>query len=172
VLAKVPIPGGANGVALVANARITDRNGQPVTGLVAVVAAGDGSVAGTLKTLSLATPAAPTLLGSTQLTAAAGQAAPPGVPASTGTPHAVVVGESNRAFVAVRDVGVVAIDLGQAMPSNPANPAAGLGPRYPASSFEDVTHVSLSGPRVIAAGAAGLVVLDATTLEKLGGAAP
>ncbi len=169
VLGQAAIPGGANGVTILSGAPITDRNGQSHAGPIALVAAGGPSTAGSLRSFDLTTPASPTALGSTQLTNASGQTPPAGVPAFVGTPQAVSVGADGLAFVAIEGVGASSVQIGQAIPLDAAVPARGAGPRYPANAAESTSDVARLGDRVLVAGVAGLTVLDAATLERVGG---
>ena len=159
-LANVPLAGGARGAALVATP-LTDRNGQPTSAPVAVVAAGDAATAGVVRTYSLAAPAVPTLLGSTTLTTPTGQSAPAGVPETPGVPNAVVVDATGRAIASVRDVGALAIALGSAIPDAPGNPGAAIVARLPGNA----TQAAILGERVIVAHPTGLSVVSSSTLE-------
>ena len=133
------------------------------------MAAGDATSAGVVRTYSLAAPATPALLGSTQITTPSGSAAPANVPNAAGVPNAVIVDASGRAVVATRDVGLASVTLGSAIPNNPADPGAATGARFPATGVESASHVAFIGSNVLAAGATGLTILDGA-LQRLGGA--
>ncbi len=167
-LASVPLEGGVSGVALVEGAALTDRNGQPVVGTLALALSGGGAVPGRLSIFSLANAASPALIGAVQLTTPSGQTTPAGVPAASGTPSAAFVAGAD-AFVAVRGLGVERVRLGQAIPVDPALPGAGLEGRYPAAALESATGVARLGARVLTVGAAGLIVLEGSSLVRLGG---
>ncbi len=168
ISAHVATPGGAGAVGVLAGTPITDRNGATLNGPFALVGAGSPLTSGSIRTFDLSNPASPALLGSTQLTIAPGESPPPGVPAFAGTPRAIVSGPDGRAFVAVEGVGVSSVQIGQAIPLDVANSARGVGPRYPAGA-ESVTDIVQLGSRLLAAGAAGLTVLDQNTLARTGG---
>ena len=77
-MAAVSLAGGARGVAI-STVPLSDRSGQATATPIAIVAAGDAASAGVVRTYSLAAPATPALLGSTQITTPAGSAAPANV---------------------------------------------------------------------------------------------
>ncbi len=168
--ANIPIAGGARGVALVTSPLI-DRNGQPTSLPVAVVAAGDAGSVGVVQTYSLSAPDAPVLLGSTQLTTPSGQSPPAGVPDAPGVPNAVIVTASGRALVAVRDIGLQSVTLGTAIPNDPASAGAALGPRFPTTGVSDSSQSALFGDRIASVGRSGLSILDGTSLSEIDAAA-
>ncbi len=168
VMSQVPLAGGARGVALVPSP-IVNRNGDAVVGSFVAVVSGDATTGGRLQILDISNAAAPVVLGTAQLTAVPGQAPPAGVPAAVGTPRSVVITPDQRALVAVEGVGLVAVRLGMTMPDDPANPGRALAGRYPAAGVETVTGVALLGDRIVAAGAAGVTILDVATLTRRGG---
>ena len=163
------IPGGANGVTILSGATITDRNGQSHAGPIALVASGGTSSAGGLRSFDFTTPSSPTALGSTQLTNAAGQTPPTGVPAFVGIPQSVAAGADGFAFVAIEGVGASSVQIGHAIPLDATTPARGAGPRYPTSGAESAHDLARLGNRLLVAGVAGLTVLDAATMQRLGG---
>lgn len=167
--ATLSFPGGARGVALLTTSTLIDRNGQSLSGTFAVIASGDAATGGRLQIFNVTAPDSPVLVGSAQLTAQPGQNPPPGVPAAVGTPRQVVLTHDHRALVAVEGVGVVSVVLGQMIPVDPSAPGIALGPRYPVDALESITGVALLDDRVVAVGAAGVTVLDATTLLRRGG---
>ena len=169
VIGQATIGGGANGVTVLNGASIIDRNGQSHAGPIALVASGGVSSAGSLRSFDLSTPASPAALGSTQLTNASGQAAPAGVPAFVGTPLSVAAGADGLAFVAIEGVGASSVQVGQAIPLDATLPARGAGPRYPSPGAESANDVVRLGTRLLVAGVAGLTVLDAVTMQRLGG---
>ena len=165
--AQIPLPGGARGVVVLPSHTLTNRQGQAVSGTFAVIVSGDATTGGRLQLFDISEPSSPVLIGSAQLTAAPGQTPPAGVPARAGTPRRVRVTTDNRALVAVEGVGLVSVSLGQTIPNDPANPGQALGPRYPAAGDGDISGVALLGDRVVLAGAEGLTVLNAGSLERL-----
>ena len=167
LLASVPVAGGAGGVSLLSGSTITDRNGAVHGGPLALIAAGSESTAGTVQTFDVTNPTTPLLLGSTQVTTATGQSAPTGVPPVSGTPRTVVTDGDGRAYVAVESAGVALLNLGAAIPLDVATPARGAEARYPEAA-ESISDVALLENRLVVAGAAGLTVLDAATLARLG----
>jgi hypothetical protein len=160
--------GGAGAIASVASVTLTDRTGTAHAGPFALVATGGASAPTVLHTFQVADPTAPVGLGATQLSSAPGEAPPPGVPAFSGVPRAVVANPAGRGFVAMQSAGVASVDLGQAMPPDPSNPARGAGPRYPAGA-ESAGDVVAFGNRLAVAGVSGLTVLDQTSLARVGG---
>jgi PKD repeat protein len=164
VVSTIPVAGGARAAALLTSA-LVDRNGLTVAAPVAVLAGGNPSTPGLVQTWSLATPSAPTLRGSSQVTTPPGQAAPPGVAAVAGTPNGLVT-TAGTALVSVRDLGVQAVALGAAIPDNPAQPGAALSARFPLSGTVDVVQSALVGDRLIVASIDALTVLDVTTLAE------
>ena len=160
--------GGAGAIASLAGVALTDRTGIAHAGPFALVATGGASAPTVLHTFDVANPTAPVGLGTTQLSSAPGQAPPPGVPAFTGVPRAIVANTAGRGFVAMQSAGVGSVDLGQAMPPDAANPARGAGPRYPAGA-ESASDVVPFGSRLAVAGVSGLTVLDQTSLARVGG---
>ena len=80
VKSQIPLEGGANGVALAANPQIVDRNGQPVSGPVALAVSGTAADVGKLTIVGLTSPDAPAVLGSAELTVPPGRSPPAGVP--------------------------------------------------------------------------------------------
>jgi PKD repeat protein len=168
ILDQPPVEGGVAGVALLAGPGLLGRNGQLVEAPLGLAAAGTEATGGALQLFGLAKPALPTLVATVPLTAAAGTTPPAGVPAVPGMPQAVAVAPGNRAVVAIQSVGVVSVGLEEAIPDDPANPGRALGPRYPPEAFESASDVAVLGDRILVAGAGGLVILDGTTLEKLG----
>ena len=169
VVTETAIAGGANGVTILSGAPITDRNGQSHAGPIALVASGGTSSGGTLRSFDLATPSSPTALGSTQLTNAAGQTPPAGVSPFVGTPRAIVAGPDGLAFVAIEGVGASSVQIGQAIPVDATAPARGAGARYPSPGAESASDVARLGGRLLVAGVAGLTVLDAATMQRVGG---
>jgi hypothetical protein len=167
-IGDVPIDGGVRAVAFVSATPLVDRNGTEHGGRLAVASTGSSSTSSTLQTFDLTTAATPTRLGSTQITAAPGQTPPPGVPALSGTPRATLTTIDGRALVAIESVGVSSVQIGQAIPLDPGNPARGGGPRYPTGpeSAHDLAQV---GNKLLVAGAAGLTLLDTATLQRIGG---
>jgi hypothetical protein len=168
LVGQVAIPGGAHGVNAVATPTITDRNGQSITTPIALVAAGGTPAAGALRSFDLSTPAAPTALGSTQLTAASGQPPPANVPGFGGVPLSVTSTVDGQAVVAIEGVGVSSLQVGQAIPVDTSVPARGAGVRYPSAGVESANDVVRLGDRVLVAGVVGLTVLDAS-LQRVGG---
>jgi PKD repeat protein len=166
-VASVPLAGGAGGVAIVTTP-LSDRNGVTTGAPLAVVASGEASTAGIVQTFSVDASAALSLLGTTQVSTAVGQTAPPGVPELPGVPSAIVVDVTGRALVSVQDVGLSSVALGLAIPDDPSNLGAALGPRYPASGAGDAVQAVLVGEHVVVAGAAGLTTLNAASLTKTG----
>ncbi len=164
----VSIPGGAGGVALLPQASIVDRTGATRTGAFAIIAGGSETTAGVVRTFDVGTPITPTSIGSAQVTRAPGTSPPSPVPPLSGTPRSVVVDIDNRALVAIEDVGVASVSLGQSVPTDSTNPGGALGPRYPAGT-ESASQVIRLGDRLVVAGAAGLTVLDRLTLVRRGG---
>ena len=169
VIAETAIAGGANGVTILSGAPITDRNGQSHAGPIALVASGGTSGGGALRSFDLTTPSSPTALGSTQLTNAAGQTPPASVPPFVGTPRAIAAGSDGLAFVAIEGVGASSVQIGQAIPVDAAVPARGAGARYPSPGAESASDVARLGGRLLVAGVAGLTVLDAATMQRVGG---
>ena len=167
-LASVPITGGASGVALLTGAIFTDRNGAAVPAVMALAATGSQSTIGQLRIFDLTTPASPALIGSTQLTTPAGATAPSGVPATPGVPASVAVTAGNSAVIAVQGLGVEAAALTSAIPADTTAPGRALGPRYPAAALESANQVVVLNDKLLVAGAGGLTILDATTLNRLG----
>ena len=165
--ASIPLAGGAGGVAIVTTA-LTDRNGLSTGSPLAVVASGDVSSAGVVQTFFVEASGALSLVGMSQVSTPAGQTAPPGVPGLAGVPSAVVVDASGRALVSVRDVGLSSVLLGAAIPHDPANPGAALGPRFPTSGPGDAVQSALVGEHLVVAGASGLTVLNAASLTVTG----
>ncbi len=170
VRATLPVAGGARGVAL-RESPLVDRLGATRSGPLAVVAAGNASGTGRAEVVSLENVTAPSLVGQAQLTTAPGAAAPANVPAAAGTPASVALTADGRALVAVEGVGVSSLALSAAVPADSANPGGALGPRYPATGAESFVQAVSLGERIAAVGPAGLVVLDAATLTRTGGAA-
>ncbi len=166
-IAAVPIAGGVNAVAFVPSTPLIDRNGATHQGPLAVVGVGSSSTSSALQTFDVST-ASPTLIGSTHVTAAPGQAPPAGVPTFSGTPRALVTTTDARAIAAIESVGVSSVHIGQAIPIDAATPTRGLGPRYP-SGAESAHDVALIGNKLLVAGAAGLTILESTTLQRLSG---
>ena len=166
--ASLLLAGGAGGVAI-STAPLVDRNGLAIPAPVAIVAAGDASSVGVVHTYGLATPASPTLLGSTQVTTPLGQTPPANVANVPGVPSAIVLNDAGRAFVATRSVGVTSIALGNAVPNNPADPGGAIAARFPATGTDSASHAALLGSNVLVAGAAGLTILD-RSLQRLGSA--
>ena len=167
LVASVPVAGGVGGVSLLPGSTITDRTGAVHGGRLALIAAGSESSAGTVQTFDVTNPATPLVLGSTQVTTATGQSAPTGVPPFPGTPRTVVAEGDGRAFVAVESAGVASLNLGAAIPLDTGAPARGAAARYPEAA-ESMSDVALLENRLVAAGAAGLTILDAATLARLG----
>ncbi|HEY7502196.1 MAG TPA: Ig-like domain-containing protein [Vicinamibacterales bacterium] len=168
-LGQVPVAGGANAVTLLSGTPLTDRNGNSIAGPFALVGAGSPSAGGRLQTVDISTAASPTAIGSTQLSNASGQSPPANVPAFTGTPTSIAVGDDGRAFVAIESVGASSVLIGQAIPLDPSTPARGAGPRYPTPGAESAHDVARLDNRLLVAGAAGLTVLDVATLHRVGG---
>ena len=169
MIAETAIAGGANGVTILSGALIADRNGQSHAGPIALVASGGTSSGGALRSFDLTTPSSPTALGSTQLTNAAGQTPPAGVSSFVGTPHAIAAGSDGLAFVAIEGVGASSVQIGQAIPVDATVPARGAGARYPSPGAESASDVARLGERLLVAGVAGLTVLDAATMQRVGG---
>ena len=164
---RIGIPGGGRAAALNTLPSLVDRNGAALGGPFGVVATGDAVTGARIGLYSLATPAAPLLLGSAQLAAAQGQAVPPGVLPSAGVPQEIATA-GDRAWVAIENAGLVSVRLGALAPDDPSNPGQALGPHYPATGSESVTSVAALNDRLVLAGASGLTILDAVTLERRG----
>ena len=155
VKAQLPVAGGAKGIAMLPGGSFSDRLGATRSGRFAVVAGGDSAV-GTLSIVDVTSADAPGAIGSAQLTTGGG------------TPNAVALTSDQRAIVAVQSVGIKSVQVSATVPPDTGHPAGAIGPGYPAAA-ESMNHVALLGDRVLAAGAAGLTVLDATTLQRRGG---
>jgi hypothetical protein len=168
VVGRVSLLGGAGAVTLL-SAPVTNRNGSVLSGPFAVVGTGSESAGARLQTYELSNLSAPSLVGSTQLANASGQSPASGVPPFLGIPHSILVGPDARAFLAIRQVGLSSVRLGDAIPVDPASPARGAGPRYPSTAAESVSDVAPLDDRLLLAGVGGLTVLDATTLQRIGG---
>ena len=168
VLGNLSMPGGVRGASFVPSSTLTDRLGGTVTGTFAGIVGGDVTTGGRLHLLDISTPASPVLLGSAQLTAVPNGTPSSQIPDLVGTPRDVVVTADLRGLVAVENVGLVSVNLGQTIPDDPANGGQALGPRYPATGSESVHAVTLLGERAVIAGAMGLTVLDTLTLERVG----
>ena len=156
VKAQLPVAGGARGIAMLPAGSFSDRLGATHNGRFAVVAGGDGSAAGTLSIVDVTSADAPGAIGSAQLTTGGG------------TPNAVALTSDQRALVAIQSVGVKSVQVSAAVPPDTSHPAGAVGPGYPPAA-ENMNHVALLGDRVLTAGAAGLTVLDAATLQRRGG---
>ena len=154
---QLPLTGGARGVAPLPQSSFIDRSGQTHSGIFAAVADGDAAGIGKLDLIDVTTATTPSVIGSTQLSP------------SGGVPNAVALTADQRAVVAVQNVGVETARIVDAVPPDPSNPGRALGSRYPASATENINQVAILGDRLVAAGAAGLTVLDGTTLARQGG---
>lgn len=169
VVSQVALAGGAGGVAMIDAPAFTDRNGDPVPGPIGIVVSGDEAHGGRLGLYSLADPTMPVLLGSAGLSTPLGAIPAAGVPDGPGTPNAVVVTpDTRRAFVAVRGIGVVGVDLREAIPDDPAQPGRAVGPRSPAAELPSANDVAWVKDQVLVAGPSGLSVLDGETLALVG----
>ena len=152
VLAQQTIEGGANGAALLAGGTIVDRNGQLLSGPLAIVSAGNPATAGRLLTFDLSTPNAPVLIGSTQLTKVPGTVAPAGVPDVVGVPGAITLTGDGRALVSIAEAGLYSVNIGAAIPLDPSKPAIGLGSRYPEAGIESTVGAAVFTSRVVSMG--------------------
>ncbi len=155
--AQVALPNGSRAAALLTDVSLTDRTGQTHDGPIAMIGSGGTAGTETLNLFDLSSPGAPVAIGSAQV-------APAG-----GAPAAIALTADRHAVVAVQGVGIASVSLADAVPADPANPARAVTARYPAGTVENVNQVALLGDRVLTAGAAGLTVLDATTLARIGG---
>ena len=158
IQAQMAFAGGAQGVASLPAPSFTDRTGQVHEGsFVAVaVAAGNAGDSGRLEIVDVSTATTPASIGTTSLTAGS-------------TPSAVAATADGRAIVAVPMVGVASVEIGAAVPANPANPGGAVRQRYPSTGSDGINQTAVLGDRVVAVGPGGLTVLDATTLERRGG---
>lgn len=170
VVTQIPLAGGARGVAIVPSP-LVDRNGVTVSGSLIAVVSGDTTTGGRLQIFDVSDEASPTLIGAAQLTAVPGQTPPPGVPNTPGTPRAIAIAADGRALVAIENVGLVSVRLGQTIPVDPANPGQALAERYPAAGVESIVGVDVLSDRAITVGTAGVRVLDLATLTRRGGTA-
>ncbi len=164
--ATMPMSGGARGVALV-DTPLTNRTGQQTPAPVAVIASGDASSPGLLRSFSLSVPASPALLGATQIAAPSGQTPPVGVPAGSGVPNAVAIDETGTAIVSIRGAGARAVAIGAAVPLDTVNVARGIGARFPIGGSRDVRQAAVIGGRIAVAGPAGLDIIDRTTFAPV-----
>jgi hypothetical protein len=128
VMQELPMAGGVTDIALLAGAAFEDREGNPISGTLGFATGSDAVGTGQLHVYDMSWVDDPVLLGRVQLSTPVGQTAPPGVPALPGTPRALAVGADLHAVVAVGGIGLEGVDTAAAIPDDPANPGAALGP--------------------------------------------
>ncbi len=167
VAEQLPVGGGVTGVELADGVSFNDRNGEAVAGRLGFALSGDDTSAGLLRIFDLNTLGSAAFLGSAQLTNPSGSVAPAGVPDAPGTPSSVALREDFEVLLAVTELGVESVTPGEAIPDDPGNPGAPLGPRYPAAGFESANDVVVLEDELLVAGAGGLTILDATTFEAI-----
>jgi len=147
------IPGGAASVAILAGVPITDRTGHTLTGPFVIAGTGGNAAPGTIDVFGLATKTAMARIGSTRVS-------PNGA-----TAQRINVTESGAALAALGTPGAVAIAPAQSIPPDSSSPGRAITAQHAATPLVDIVAVA---DRVAAVGAAGLTVLDGSTLAKTG----
>jgi hypothetical protein len=167
------------GIAFDLEPLLLDRDGNGLALPVALAASGDRESGGQLEVFDLSDAAEPVLLGRTRISRTQEEVdnLPPPAPGESGlglptpaeaagVPGPVVLAPSQRALVALENIGVQSVHLGGAVPFDPAAESDGLGIHFPRSPLESARGVAVLPGRVLSAGPSGLRILDEDLVQE------